>query len=456
MADNLSDLDGTAAHAEVIYVGGRPISSANPMPVSIVGGGGGGSSGAVTDSASEASLAVIAANVATASGQSESQVILSAILAKQAASPALDGTDATGVTAPTGAVGVRGWLSGIYDRLGRAMAVTGTFWQATQPVSVAATLAVIDAPAGVSLVTIATNSGAQATSALQASGNASATIIATQTTASSAATGNAADAAYATGSGSIVSVLKGIFLKLAGILTVSTPDVRLIDQLIPAATLNAAFTIALNAQDMVGITVSGLTASGATLTLEATNNIGAAVPIWAGVNCIAGSTLYPTITTDGNFRVETGARTGVRLRVSTVGTGNITISANSSATSGLVTLAQSIPAGTNTIGAVLHSGGTPIDYSANPMAVPLAGYVLIATAPVNATRGNIEVVNHSGAQIQIVLDDGLGTAGTISSVLLAGGVGAPSQGGSWSDMSFKGRARIYAPLSTAIVTVRTV
>lgn len=50
---------------------------------------------------------------------------------------AQDGTDATGVTPPSGAAGIRGWLSGIYSKLSGSLAVTGTFWQATQPVSAA-------------------------------------------------------------------------------------------------------------------------------------------------------------------------------------------------------------------------------------------------------------------------------------------------------------------------------
>ena len=48
---------------------------------------------------------------------------------------AADGTDATGVTMPTGGVGIRGWLSSIYNKLNTSVAVTGTFYQATQPVS---------------------------------------------------------------------------------------------------------------------------------------------------------------------------------------------------------------------------------------------------------------------------------------------------------------------------------
>ncbi len=51
--------------------------------------------------------------------------------------PAQDGTDATGVTPPPGAVGIRGWLSSVYNKLNTSIGVTGTFWQATQPVSAA-------------------------------------------------------------------------------------------------------------------------------------------------------------------------------------------------------------------------------------------------------------------------------------------------------------------------------
>lgn len=48
---------------------------------------------------------------------------------------AQDGTDGTGITPPTGATGIRGWLSGIFNKLNTSIAVTGTFWQSTQPIS---------------------------------------------------------------------------------------------------------------------------------------------------------------------------------------------------------------------------------------------------------------------------------------------------------------------------------
>jgi len=39
---------------------------------------------------------------------------------------------------PAGGVGIRGWLSAIYTKLNASLAVTGTFWQATQSVSATA------------------------------------------------------------------------------------------------------------------------------------------------------------------------------------------------------------------------------------------------------------------------------------------------------------------------------
>lgn len=62
------------------------------------------------------------------------------------AGAAQDGTDGTGIAQPTGGIGIRGWLSGIYKAvtgtittaISGTVAVTGTFFQATQPVSATA------------------------------------------------------------------------------------------------------------------------------------------------------------------------------------------------------------------------------------------------------------------------------------------------------------------------------
>jgi hypothetical protein len=73
--------------------------------------------------------------------------------------PAQEGTDGTGITAPTGAIGIRGWLSGIYNKLSGALAVTGTFWQTTQPISVASLPLPTGAATAAGLATINTTLG---------------------------------------------------------------------------------------------------------------------------------------------------------------------------------------------------------------------------------------------------------------------------------------------------------
>jgi hypothetical protein len=110
------------------------------------------------------------------------------------------GTSGTSITQPTGGAGILGWLSGIYNKLNTSVAVTGTFWQATQPVSAAS----LPLPSGA-----ATESGNLAT-------------INTSNTAISTATGTTADAAYAgSGNTTLVGALKGIYAKLAGTVAVT-------------------------------------------------------------------------------------------------------------------------------------------------------------------------------------------------------------------------------------------
>ncbi len=91
---------------------------------------------------------------------------------------ALDGTDATGTVMPAGGVGIRGWLSSmyvaleaIYTKLTTSIAVTGTFWPATQPISAAS----LPLPSGAS------------TSALQTTANTSLSAIATSVAAATPA-----------------------------------------------------------------------------------------------------------------------------------------------------------------------------------------------------------------------------------------------------------------------------
>ena len=86
--------------------------------------------------------------------------------------------------------------------------VTGTFWQATQPVSAAS----LPLP----------SNAAQETGGNLAAAAASDATTATNTGAISTGTGTTGDAAYSgSGSSSIIAALKGIYAKLAGTLTIS-------------------------------------------------------------------------------------------------------------------------------------------------------------------------------------------------------------------------------------------
>lgn len=97
--------------------------------------------------------------------------------------PSQDGTDAAGVQPPAGGVGIRGWLSGIYSRLGNALSVT---------VSGTPNVAVTSAPAVKSAATTGTIAGCtvgtsstqclaanSATTHLQLQNNSTATIACT-------------------------------------------------------------------------------------------------------------------------------------------------------------------------------------------------------------------------------------------------------------------------------------
>lgn len=90
------------------------------------------------------------------------------------------------------------------------------------------------------------------------------------------------------------------------------------------------------------------------------------------------------------------------------------------------------------------------DDSANKPAVPITGYVLIATVPATS-RAAVEIDNQSTDLIEVVRDDGAGN--NVSIVMLAGASVAGGQGGGWASQTFWGRIRVYAPSSTDQVAV---
>ena len=106
-------------------------------------------------------------------------------------------------------------------------------------------------------------------------------------------------------------------------------------QPIAAATPNAAIAVDLSGmQSVASFYVSGLTASGATLTIEGSSdgrNIADASKAWFAINAIpmtCPATPFSTLTTDQGFRVDTSGLTNVRVRVSSTGSGTPLVSFN--------------------------------------------------------------------------------------------------------------------------------
>lgn len=101
--------------------------------------------------------------------------------------------------------------------------------------------------------------------------------------------------------------------------------------------------------------------------------------------------------------------------------------------------------------ATYNWGGVNADVSSAPATVPEATFVLLATIPINGNRVVVEIQNQSAAMIQLVLDDGAGTAGTVSSILLSPNSGANTAGSIWASSTFKGRVRVYGATGAQVM-----
>jgi hypothetical protein len=246
--------------------------------------------------------------------------------------------------------------------------------------------------------------------------------------------------ALTTGSATIGAVNQGTSPWL-----VQHPDATSTGNTIAAATLNAAYTVSLaNGEAATGFTISGLTASGATLTLEGSAADGVT---FSAINEVQTSgVMGSTITTDGNYYVNTGGRTKVRLRVSVIGTGTITVASLASAASSRVTVQASLPPGTNEIGFVGPSGSNGVDYSANGPS--LSGLILLATIPASSTRLGYFIQAQGTAALTVALDD---QAGSLTpTIVVLGGAASTGGQGSAIDMGglpHTGRIRIFSTSS---------
>lgn len=107
---------------------------------------------------------------------------------------------------------------------------------------------------------------------------------------------------------------------------------------------------------VVGVSITGLTASGATLNIEGSDD---GNTTWSAINGLSAGSgiLFNTITTDQQFRINTSGRSAVRFRVSPTGTGNVSIGYTISDVGGLTALATPVPPGNNNIGQVSSTQG---------------------------------------------------------------------------------------------------
>ena len=112
---------------------------------------------------------------------------------------------------------------------------------------------------------------------------------------------------------------------------------------------------------------------------------------------------------------------------------------------GSVTLTGTLPAYAAPP-AVTFAGGNGTDYSANAATVP--GGSALVTIPVTSGRNYVEVQNQSAVTLQLVRDDGAG--GNVTSIFLASGGGAGSQGAGWSSSTFKGRVRVFGTAGSQV------
>lgn len=160
------------------------------------------------------------------------------------------------------------------------------------------------------------------------------------------------------------------------------------------ATANATYTINLSGgRSALGLRLSGLTASGATLTVERSNDGGTT---WTNANTTESSataSLSSTITADGQARVGVAGATNIRLRVSTTGTGTVSIAYNATAASGPVFLVGNLPSYTTPDGRII--GGVDNRYVAGTLISTNAGNADAGTQRFVTAANSPEVINQT-------------------------------------------------------------
>ena len=208
---------------------------------------------------------------------------------------------------------------------------------------------------------------------------------------------------------------------------VTTPDVATTGAL---AALNAAVTTAVNSQGIVAIQLTGTWVG--TVTFQGTQDptgAAAATTSWFNVNgvqSVSGAQLAST-TNNGQYRVNSGGYTAVRVIMTVFTSGSATVWMNASLAPSMATLAEPLPAGTNNIGKV--TAGSSTTGGATP-------FTLISAATTNATSvkasaGTIYGIqaSNTGAAIAFLKIYNLATAPTVGTSVAVKTLPLPVGGG---------------------------
>ncbi len=189
---------------------------------------------------------------------------------------------------------------------------------------------------------------------------------------------------------------------------------------------------------VMGVNVAGLTASGATLTLEGSSDAKAlsdATKTWFSVVGVPFScpspAVFTTLTADQSFKVDTSGLTNIRFRVSSAGSGSATIGLNAIPGAAMAVCGGGAGVG----GAVNSAGATSIvqpDKSANasPSTATTTQIVALSGSKViYVTSYDFDVLASATAAGGFYLEYGTGTACATGTTALTPTKSYPAGGG---------------------------
>jgi hypothetical protein len=194
-------------------------------------------------------------------------------------------------------------------------------------------------------------------------------------------------------------------------------DSRAAAQSLAASILNLAYTISLeNGEGIVGFEVTGFS-SGTIVSIESSTDEGTTYLPANGVNPVTGA-VFTTISASTQFFVCTAGCTNVRLRVSTTGAGNLTVSSNASVSTGLVALSTPLPPGSNVVGNIGTVGSIT---GALPAGTALLGGLQIADETDPTRRASVLQFHAQDNQV-LGGSYGLNTGGVAQLLNVAGNI----------------------------------